>query len=189
MYASVSQIRGHLLHVSAGHACVCHRDLQQASGTPHQSLWPLHLVWNRLGSRCVACTCAFVRVFVVLWLVVGRLVSQVVAAALRRSLHLCGVRVLACVCVCRSVGRLVPSFGTSTRTGMVLSGAMGSIFATDGFGLSVGYPLTLNGAFLVNLTLTFFVYREIQGKKNIILFLIAAVVNITSVVLLSFAKT
>ena len=66
---------------------------------------------------------------------------------------------------------------------------MGSIFATDGLGLSVGYPLTLNGAFLVNLLLTFFVYREIQGKKNIILFCVAAGLNITSVVLLALSKS
>ena len=67
-------------------------------------------------------------------------------------------------------------------------GGMGSIFATDGFGLSIGYPLTLNGAFLVNLCLTFFVYREIKGRRNTILFLVAGVINIVSVVLLSLAK-
>jgi len=66
---------------------------------------------------------------------------------------------------------------------------MGSIFATDGLGLSVGYPLTMNGAFLVNLLLTFFVYREIQGKRNVLFFLIAAVLNVTSVVLLAIAKS
>jgi len=81
-------------------------------------------------------------------------------------------------------------FGPSILSGMVWAlGAMGSIFATDGLGLSVGYPLTMNGAFLVNVSLTFFVYREIQGTRNVIMFLIAGVLNILSVICLSFSQS
>jgi hypothetical protein len=78
------------------------------------------------------------------------------------------VVVVVVVCQTRVVRTLMLS---SIQWPVRLAGAMGSIFATDGLGLSVGYPLTMNGAFLVNLLLTFFVYREIQGRRNILLFL------------------
>ena len=80
---------------------------------------------------------------------------------------------------------MLPSFAS----GIVWAFAgMGAIFATENLGLSVGYPLTLNCSFIVNSVWTLFVYREYKSKKNIILYLSAAAVNILSSIALSIGS-
>ena len=80
---------------------------------------------------------------------------------------------------------MLPSFAS----GIVWAIAgMGAIFATENLGLSVGYPLTLNCSFIVNSIWTLFVFREYKSKKNIILYLVAAAVNIISSIMLSIGS-
>lgn len=64
----------------------------------------------------------------------------------------------------------------------------GAMFATSGLGYSVGYPLALNGAFLVNVLWASLYYREIRGRRNIIFFAAAAVFNVVGSVLISLSK-
>ena len=64
----------------------------------------------------------------------------------------------------------------------------GSMLATDGLGYSVGYPLTLNGAFLVNVCWAVFYYREVRGAHNLNLFLAAIFLDVLGTVLISLSK-
>ena len=88
----------------------------------------------------------------------------------------------------------VPAVPLTAMLPAVVSGAIwavagaGAMFATDGLGYSVGYPLALNGAFLVNVLWASLYYREIQGRRNVMLFAAAVVLNVIGSVLVSLSK-
>mmetsp|Transcript_1617 Transcript_1617/g.2465 ORF Transcript_1617/g.2465 Transcript_1617/m.2465 type:complete len:363 (-) Transcript_1617:1109-2197(-) len=65
---------------------------------------------------------------------------------------------------------------------------IGSMLAVTELGLGIGYPLTTNGAFLVNAGWSIFYFREVKGKKNLRIFAAAGLLNIVSCICLTLAK-
>eukprot|EP00992_Anisonema_acinus_P011921 TRINITY_DN7774_c0_g1_i2.p1 TRINITY_DN7774_c0_g1~~TRINITY_DN7774_c0_g1_i2.p1 ORF type:complete len:314 (+),score=59.83 TRINITY_DN7774_c0_g1_i2:114-1055(+) len=79
--------------------------------------------------------------------------------------------------------------GASMVGGVMWSvAAMGSMVATADLGATVGFPLSVSGAFLVNCLVSYFGLGEIRGGRNTALFGTAVVVNVAGCVLLSLAK-
>eukprot|EP01001_Neometanema_parovale_P006910 NODE_3245_length_1252_cov_119.137290_g3081_i0.p1 GENE.NODE_3245_length_1252_cov_119.137290_g3081_i0~~NODE_3245_length_1252_cov_119.137290_g3081_i0.p1 ORF type:complete len:343 (+),score=44.21 NODE_3245_length_1252_cov_119.137290_g3081_i0:58-1086(+) len=65
---------------------------------------------------------------------------------------------------------------------MWATASMGSMIGVADLGLAIAFPASSNGAFIVNALISLLVYREIQGKRNLALFGIGALLNITSTV-------
>lgn len=87
--------------------------------------------------------------------------------------------------------KLVPSnaFMPSILCGALWSvGCAAALLATTELGNAVGFPLVLNGSFLVNSAWSVFVYREIEGKRNLQLFGGAFLLNILSSLFVSASK-
>jgi hypothetical protein len=76
----------------------------------------------------------------------------------------------------------------------ILSGAVwaigcaGGMIATACLGNAVGFPLLLNGAFLVNSSWSIFYFGEIKGRRNLYLFAGAFLLNLISSILISLSK-
>lgn len=87
--------------------------------------------------------------------------------------------------------RLVPPAAVlpSILSGCVWAiGCAGGILATAGLGNAVGFPLLLNGAFLVNSSWSIFYFDEIKGRRNLQLFACAFLLNLISSILISLSK-
>lgn len=67
-------------------------------------------------------------------------------------------------------------------------GCAGGMLATSGLGNAVGFPLLLNGAFLVNSCWSILYFKEIRGKRNLQLFGGAFMLCMTSSILISLSK-
>ena len=80
---------------------------------------------------------------------------------------------------------MMPSIGSGIL--WAVAGA-GAIIATDSLGLSIGYPLALNGSFLVNMCWALFYYKEVQGAANLWLYAGAAACSVLGSVFLSVAR-
>jgi hypothetical protein len=81
-----------------------------------------------------------------------------------------------------------PALIPSVLSGMLWGIAcMGSMLATAELGLSVGYPLSANGSFVVNAVWSLFVFREVETKRDRGLFFLAGGLSIASCLLLSAA--
>uniref|UniRef100_A0A7S4HV00 EamA domain-containing protein n=1 Tax=Odontella aurita TaxID=265563 RepID=A0A7S4HV00_9STRA len=95
-------------------------------------------------------------------------------------------------CVCRANRPLlVPpeAMLPSVFSGIVWAvGCAGGMLATAGLGNAVGFPLLLNGAFLVNSSWSILYFKEIQGARNLQLFGGAFLLIVTSSILISLAK-
>jgi len=76
----------------------------------------------------------------------------------------------------------------------MLSGVMwaiagaGVMFAIAELSYSVGFPLCLNGAFLVNCGWSVLYYREISGRRNLTVFGVAAVLSVVASIMISLSK-
>jgi len=64
----------------------------------------------------------------------------------------------------------------------------GAMLASTSLGLSVGFPLTMNGSFLINSFWAIFVFREVRGSRNIWLYTGAAACAIVGSVLITLSK-
>jgi glucose uptake protein GlcU len=81
-----------------------------------------------------------------------------------------------------------PAMMPSVLSGMLWATAcMGSMLATAELGLSVGYPLSANGSFVVNAVWSLFVFREVESKRDRGLFFLAGGLSIASCLMLSAA--
>ena len=67
-------------------------------------------------------------------------------------------------------------------------GCAGGMIATACLGNAVGFPLLLNGAFLVNSSWSIFYFGEIKGRRNLYLFGGAFILNLVSSILISLSK-
>lgn len=67
-------------------------------------------------------------------------------------------------------------------------GCAGGMIATACLGNAVGFPLLLNGAFLVNSSWSIFYFGEIKGRRNLYLFALAFLFNMISSILISLSK-
>ena len=87
-----------------------------------------------------------------------------------------------------------PSVSLDAMLPAMLSGVMwavasaGAMLATEGLGYSVGYPLTLNGAFLVNVCWAVLYYKEVRGAKNLRLFAAAVCFDVLGSVLIALSR-
>ena len=67
-------------------------------------------------------------------------------------------------------------------------GCAGAMFATSGLGNAVGFPLVLNGTFLVNSSWSVFYFAEIRGTRNLCLYAAAFCFIAISSILISLSK-
>jgi hypothetical protein len=67
-------------------------------------------------------------------------------------------------------------------------GGAGAMFATDGLGYSVGFPLVLNGSFLVNVLWSVLYFKEIRGRRDLTLFAAAAGLTVIGSILIAVSK-
>ena len=87
-----------------------------------------------------------------------------------------------------------PSVSLDAMLPAMLSGVMwavasaGAMLATEELGYSVGYPLTLNGAFLVNVCWAVLYYKEVRGAKNLRLFAAAVCFDVLGSVLIALSR-
>mmetsp|Transcript_15953 Transcript_15953/g.19794 ORF Transcript_15953/g.19794 Transcript_15953/m.19794 type:complete len:338 (+) Transcript_15953:1-1014(+) len=96
------------------------------------------------------------------------------------------------ICKTGNKPKLVPNdaVGPSILSGMIWSlGAMSGMVATSELGLTVGYPLSVNLVLLVNGAWSCFVYKEITGKRNVLLFALAGGLNVVSTILLAISRS
>ena len=87
--------------------------------------------------------------------------------------------------------RLVPPSAVfpSILSGSVWAvGCGGGMLATACLGNAVGFPLLLNGAFLVNSSWSILYFGEIKGRRNLYLFAGAFWLNVISSILISLSK-
>lgn len=88
--------------------------------------------------------------------------------------------------------RLVPAeavLPSLTSGAMWAVACMGSMTAVTELGLGIGFPLTSNGAFLVNASWSIFVFKEVKGRRNLAIFAAAGTLNLLSCVFLAVARS
>jgi glucose uptake protein GlcU len=82
-----------------------------------------------------------------------------------------------------------PAYLPCLAAGAIWSvGAMGNLLSTAGLGFGIGPVLSNEAGFCVNAAWSALVFHEIQGRRNIGLFLLATALLVCSAVLLSFAR-
>lgn len=64
----------------------------------------------------------------------------------------------------------------------------GTMVAVEELGYSVGFPLCLNGAFLVNILWSVLYFKEVRGRRDLQLFVVAAVLDVAGSVMIALSK-
>jgi glucose uptake protein GlcU len=64
----------------------------------------------------------------------------------------------------------------------------GTMIAVAELGYSVGFPLCLNGAFLVNIMWSVLYFKEVRGKRDLQLFAVAAGLDVVGSVMIALSK-
>jgi len=81
---------------------------------------------------------------------------------------------------------MLPSIGAGALWSL---GTLSGMVAMDGLGYGIGYALTSNGAFLIAILWSTCVFKEIQGRKNMFLFVAAALCNISATSLIAVQRS